>query len=148
MKTLTFVEAMQALSEGNKLYWANECWIFCYGYIQLNDEGQIVDRYGCLYDGSINNNWSLLATEETRKDIERARDLACQMITNTKELSALLDKLSKDYCIADDRDKAELEEMYVDMNEPDFYNYMYGFLGSLELLEDEPFDENIDDCNF
>ena len=148
MKNLTFIEAMQALQEGHKLYWANDCWIFSYGYIYMNDEGQIVDRYGCNYDSDMRHNFSILNTEETKADIERARDLARQMITNTKELSALLDKLSKDYIIADDRDKAELEEMYVDINEPDFYNYMYGFLETLELLEDEPFDEDIDDCNF
>jgi hypothetical protein len=70
------------------------------------------------------------------------------MITNTKELVALLDKLSKDYMIADERDKAAIEEMYMDINEPDFYNYMYGFFGAIELLEDEPFDEDIDDCDF
>ena len=93
-------------------------------------------------------NWSILATEQTKEDINRVRELARQMITNSKELVALLDKLSKDYMIADERDKAVIEEMYMDINEPDFYNYMYGFFGDIELLEDEPFDEDIDDCDF
>jgi hypothetical protein len=112
---MTFIEAMTALQEGNKLYWANDCWIFCNGYICLNDEGQIVNRYGYLYEGSLHNNWSILATEQTKEDINRVRELARQMITNSKELVALLDKLSKDYMIADERDKAVIEEMYMDI---------------------------------
>ena len=145
---LTFVQAMQLLNEGQRLYWANDCWIFCNGYIYLNDEGQIVNRYGYNYDGSLHNNWSILSTEQTKEDIDRVRELARQMMTNSKELVALLDKLSKDYMIADERDKAVIEEIYMDMNEPDFYNYIYGFFGNIELLEDEPFDEDIDDCEF